>query len=182
MNITPVQNTSFTARYKMLVTQDEYKQFKEKIEPVLAQNYGEHYSYFYGKSPVMKYYRDDVDEYIKLSPNKEKAVKQLKKMGIRTNVPQYETLWLATGRKDAIELKLMKTLTESHLLSDAGFTRIRTLIKYSDASLQEVLMRSTQMAVERENMYYTSYVKHRPYSTVSNFGELLTKILSIREN
>ena len=178
MQISNIQDTNFTGRYKMLISNGEYEVFKEKVVPVLEKTFGKNYSFLYGKSPVNRYYMESADTFIKNAKNQKHAAEKLKNIGIRVTNPQYRTLWLSTGKKDALEFETVQAFSEICFLSRLGFANMKIFDKCRREIFSEMMLSAIKLSAETENKYFTSFINHRPFTKVSNFNELLGKILS----
>ena len=176
MNISPIQNLNFTARYRMLVSKDEYKDFKENTVPILDKVYGNNYAYAYGKSPIYGYYKDTLDAYIEQSNDKAKTIQQLKELGVRIANPKYETLWISTGKKDSFELKTVEMFSKANFLSGIDGANIMYLQNCNDEVLGNYLIQSMESRADMESKYFSNFVKYHPFTKISGIKELLRKI------
>ena len=182
MNIQKINNSqSFTGRYRMLITKDEYEKFEESVVPMLEQKFGTNFDYMYGKSPVSKYYNQIYDYFISSSEDKKQAEIRLKSLGMRKPSSKYETLWVTTGKTDTIGLNAVKLISETEFMYNSGFSRFGILLGKAKDSLTDYAIKSIKSCIDMQNKYFASYIKNRPYTKVSNFGELISKSLDLEK-
>ncbi len=180
MNIQKINNAqNFTGRYRMLITKDEFEKFENSVAPMLEHKYGSDFDYMYGKSPISKYYNKIYDFYIKHAEDKKQAEKKLKSLGIRKPSSKYETLWVTTGKTDTADFNTVRMFSESEFIYNSGFSRLGVLLGKVNTSIADYAIKAIKSSSDIENKYFASYIKNRPYTKVSNFGELISKSLDI---
>jgi len=173
MNVQPIQqNTNFTARYRVLLTQKEFEDFKEHILPELDNLYDGQVNYLYGKSPSENEFVLALDDYAKANnPSIDWAAQNVRNSGSSVSKSDSAILWLTTGKKDSKPFikfdekceKLFRLRCEI-----AGFKLIG-----SDYEEELFTLKAIEEALGKESKDFFKFIKKHPFKKMKNIDEII---------
>lgn len=175
MNIRPISNPqNFTSRYRVLLTQDEFEDFKENILPQLDEMHNGRVDYLYGRSPSEFLFAEALEEYANANnASIDWAAQNLANHGTPVSGSDSAILWLTTGDEDTTRYEKFdeKCAKKFRLRAEiAGFKLIGE--NYSD---ELFTLKTVEKALNKEGKDFYRFIKKFPFEKIRNVKEILQK-------
>ncbi len=173
MRITPsFSNTNFTARYRVLLTRDEFNDFKKNIFPQLDELHDGEVNYLYGKSPNEFMFAEALETYAEANgADINWAAENVTNSGSAVSKIDTAILWLTTGKKDCglyekFDNKCERLFNLRYQL--AGFKFIG-----DNLDNELVILKCIDEALKKESRDFFKFIQKHPYQKMKNADEIL---------
>ena len=165
-------NANFNARYRVLISQEEFNHFEENILPKLDEMHDGNVDYLYAKSPSELAFSQALEDYaIANSANLEWAAENVNRAGIPMSKSTTSILWVTTGENDS------KLFSKFDKKCERLF-RLRTelegfkLIGCDDSS-EIFTLKAIDGALRRESKDFFKFITKHPFKRVKNVEDIL---------
>lgn len=165
---------SFNGRYKILVNNEQYNHFEEKILPIIDEIHDDYVGYFLGKTPLDYKFSDAVTNTAhEMNASYDWCVENCRRNGIAVDNSENSILWVVTGKKDYDRFVKYEDKRDFRYSLNFLLKSIKFCLFDKETPEHIGLITVIDKTLNTESQKFAQFIKKHPFKKLRNVDDII---------